>query len=132
MSAHVLASLQAPIVWHWRTGAVNLIITGTEIASGLPVTVLFSRARVMLPDTPPRDMEIRQRDDVGGGWQIIADGIEAPVRARAVQVHRAATQAFSSALEPVRVAAPTRLGWTLLLQLLRVPGVGTLLARLRS
>jgi len=49
-----------------------------------------------------------------------------------MQVHRDATRAFFGALPPPRVPRTTRLGWWLLLGLLRVPGAACLLARWRG
>jgi hypothetical protein len=54
------------------------------------------------------------------------------LNARAVQVHRDVAHIFYQALPPVPVSPATRLGWWLLLNLLRLPGLAPWLQRLRG
>jgi hypothetical protein len=65
-------------------------------------------------------------------WQLRGSQGIAHVAARAVQVHREPVQAFYQALPFQAPSRLVRLGWCLLLALLRIPGVASLLARLRS
>jgi hypothetical protein len=54
------------------------------------------------------------------------------LHAGSVQVHRDAAREFFGAVPPLRVPRATRLGWALLLTLLRMPGAVRLLAKLRG
>ena len=65
-------------------------------------------------------------------WRICAGQETADVGARAVQVHREPVRAFYQALPSQAPSRPARLGWMILLALLRIPGAAPLLARLRS
>jgi hypothetical protein len=54
------------------------------------------------------------------------------LQAGSVQLHREVAREFFRAVPPPRVPRSTRLGWALLLGLLRFPGAARLLAKLRS
>jgi hypothetical protein len=54
------------------------------------------------------------------------------LRARSVQLHRDAAADFYRAVPPPRVPLRVRLGWSLLLSALRLPGAVALLRRLRG
>jgi hypothetical protein len=65
-------------------------------------------------------------------FRIESPRLTLALQARQVQVHRDAAAQFYSAVPPVHVPMRLRLGWALLLTLLRVPGAVALVRKLRG
>jgi hypothetical protein len=116
-----------------ESGAVQWRITGSERATGTPLEVLLSGAAQLQLPGRLRDAELHWDDDsVPPGWQLRGAGFALPLAVRAVQVHRLPEAPYRRALPPIAVPLGMRAGWFLLLNFLRVPGMGRLLRRLRS
>jgi hypothetical protein len=111
-------------------GAVNLVLR-----SGL-TQLLFSGAdAVALPAIlhDARVIEVsEQAQDVPRRFRIESAELRLELRARNAQLHRVAAALFYGAVPPVRVPLRLRLGWALLLMVLRVPGAAALLGKLRG
>jgi len=110
-------------------GAVNLLLR----ARG--VEVLFNGAETSaLPDTL-HDVGVTQvapTMDADRCFRIDSAELRTQLRARGVQIHRDAAAAMFAALPTTTVPLRVRAGWTLLLCVLRVPGVGGLIVRRRG
>ena len=121
-----------------ETGAVNFVLRGRERAAGR-VEALFSAAAADgLAAWPAKLHEVRlvQRPAGPAGmgsqlFRIIARERQMDLTARSLQLHRDVAGAFFAAVPPPRVPLGRRLGWTLLLLALRIPGAAGLLHRLR-
>jgi len=81
-----------------------------------------------------RDLRVSELSTPDGArwFRIDGAGSQLTLQARSVQLHRDAAAAFYGAVPPPRVPLKMRLGWTLLLSVLRIPGAGALLGRLRG
>jgi len=119
------------------TGAVNLLLLGQT--GGDPVGALFAAADgAGLEGLPPVLHAVRLSESDGsaaGGprrFRIEARELQLDFSAHSLQLHRDAAREFFRAVPPPRVPLGRRIGWTLLLTLLRVPGVEALLVRLRG
>ena len=127
-------------------GAVNLVLRGYARApqgarAGL-TEVLFSDASAVALPATLRDARVIEL--AAGALAATASGvvprrvrIESPelqleLQARSVQLHRDAAAAFYGALPPLRVPLRLRLGWALLLWLLRIPGAAPVVRKLRG
>ena len=134
-------------------GAVNLVLRGYSSASGGPhaavTEVLFSDATALalppgLHDLRVSELRVSELPAPDGAQPAIGERIAArsfridsgqlqlSLQARSVQLHRDAAAAFYGAVPPPRVPLRLRLGWTLLLWVLAIPGAGTLLGKLRG
>ena len=133
MSERVVAAFGGEADCRRESGAVQWRIAGSERDTGTPLEVLLSgAARLQLPGRF-RDAELRRNDaSVLPGWELRGAGFALPLAVRAVQVHRHPQAPFRRALPPFAVPWRMRAGWFLLLNLLRVPGMGRVLRRLRS
>jgi hypothetical protein len=140
MSSRVLAEFDGPVECRYGIGAVAFVLSGAERGSGAgggaghPLQVLFSGASGAPLPGPLRDVEVLERVDERSHhfWQVGFGGRQFDIIARSVQVHRSAAQAFLRAVPPVRVPLTERLGWTMLLLVLRVPGVARVAGWLRA
>ncbi|MGH8144136.1 MAG: hypothetical protein ACREU2_16680 [Steroidobacteraceae bacterium] len=99
--------------------------------------VSFSDTRADVPRVPVVLQRVNVLELAVGAASRRAFRIDAAagsfeLQAGSVQVHREVARAFFGAVPPVRVPLATRLGWMLLLGLLRLPGAARLLAKLRS
>jgi len=133
MSERLVAAFEGDADCRRESGAVQWRIAGRERGTGTPLEVLLSgAAQLQLPGCL-RDAELH-RDDASTppGWALRGAGFALPLAVRAVQVHRHPDAPFRRALPPFAVPWRMRAGWFLLLNLLRVPGMGRLLGRLRS
>jgi len=138
VAAQPLIEFDGAVECRRETGAINFVLRGRERAAGR-VEALFSAAAADgLAELPAKLHEVRlfQRpaDTPGMALQlfrIIARERQMDLSARSLQLHRDVAGAFFDAVPPPRVPLQRRLGWTLLLLLLRIPGVAGLLDRLR-
>ncbi|MGH8231318.1 MAG: hypothetical protein ACRESY_05805, partial [Steroidobacteraceae bacterium] len=115
-------------------GAVNLVLAGDA------TELLFEGATAVSVPAQLRGARVLEIADLSGDgvhaarrrFRIEAAGVNIELQARAVQVHRDASAEFFRALPPPHVPLRVRLGWWLLLSLLRVPGAAALLRRIRG
>lgn len=133
MSERLAAAFRGAVHCRREAGAVQWCLAGFDRDSGAAQEVLLSGTAAL--QLPPQflDAEIyANAGAAGSGWELRSAGRTLPLAVRAVQVHRRADAAFAVALP--RVVAPwqVRVGWVLLLQLLRVPGMARLVQRLRG
>jgi len=140
-SPRLLIGFDGAVECRRPAGAVNLWLRGRERGAGslggTVADVLFADARAQPGELAPaalpgelRDVEVFALADAGQA-QIRAPGLRLDLQARSIQVHRDAARAFFAAVPPPRVPLPRRLGWNLLLLVLRLPRAERLLARLR-
>ncbi len=125
-----------------ESGAINLTLSGfmrcgDGARARVAAAALFGAAvSTSSPDPVPstlHEVHLLELDDKEGMrcFQIRARELQMTLRARSLQLHRDAHNAFFSAVPPPRVLWRRRLGWALLLWALRLPGAQGLLARLR-
>jgi hypothetical protein len=128
-----------------EAGAINLTLRGFERHGGpagfrSAAEALFASAATLAPEgmgaLPSRLREVRifELAEAPGARRFLirAQGLQLELACRSLQLHRDAGGAFFRALPPPRVPLNRRLGWTLLLLLLRLPGAERLLAQLRG
>jgi hypothetical protein len=132
-----LLAFEGPVECAPGSGAVTLTLRGRERGGG-DAAALFagasgSRALAGLPANL-HDVRLFERAAAAGTRQVQLQSreLQLDLLFRSLQVHRGAGRAFFTAVPPVRVSAVTRLGWTLLLSVLRIPGAAQLLAILRG
>lgn len=109
--------------------AAQLRISGTELGSALPLCLVF--AGCAATDLPQSLRELRIAG-AAGRWQLDAGQGRYVLEARALQVVRDVSVATARALPGVAPSWSGRVGWALLLNLLRIPGVAGALKRLRG
>jgi len=125
-----------------ESGSINLTLSGFErradrARSRIAAAVLFGAAATSSSQDPMpsrlHDVQLFELDGIAGMrcFQIRARELQLTLQSRTVQLHRDAHSAFFSAVPPPRVLWRRRLGWALLLWVLRLPGAEALLARLR-
>lgn len=127
-------------------GAVDLVLRGyargmEPARSGL-TEVLFSGAgTVALPPVlrDARVIELAAAPATGSAhdiarrrYRIESPELQLELPARSVQLHRDAAAAFFGAVPPVRVPLRLRVGWSLLLTVLRIPKAELLLRKIRG
>ena len=120
-------------------GAVNLVLRGyprtTQGGRGELTEVLFSEVGALELPGDLRDARVIELAAIAGApqrYRIESPEVQLELRARSVQLHRDAAAAFFGALPPPRVPLHLRLGWALLLTLLRIPGADVLVGKLRG
>ena len=140
-SLRELVAFDGPVQWQRVGGALNLELRGTTRAAtagqgGAPVEVLFSGASAAALPATLRDARVLARVSASGDAQLLfsieTTGTQIELHARAAQVHRQAARAFYAAIPPTPVPLRVRLGWSVLLAALRIPGAGRLLGKLRG
>jgi hypothetical protein len=116
-----------------QEGALQWRLTGLDRdGEGRLEVLLCGTASLQLPAQLPA-AELYVRDESSApAWELRSDATVVPLVARSVQVHRGAAAAFARALPPVLAPWRVRIGWVLLLNALRVPGMASLLQRLRG
>jgi hypothetical protein len=110
-------------------GAVNLLLR----ARG--VEVLFNGAETPVLAETLHDVCVTQvapTTDADRCFRIDSAELQTQLRARGVQIHRDAAAAMFAAVPPTTVPLRVRAGWTVLLSVLRFPGVGGLILRRRG
>jgi hypothetical protein len=133
VNTRLVAAFRGEVQCQRETGAVQWRLTGADRDGGGTLEVML--CGVAGPELPTRlaDAELYVR---GGpenpSWELRGGGAALVFSARAVQVHRDASSAFTRALPPILAPWTVRAGWVLLLDALRVPGVMRLLQKLRG
>jgi hypothetical protein len=128
MSARLAAAFRGSVRCQRGTGAVHWCLDGLDRGSGAALEVLLSGAAALHLPAQLMDAELYAYDQgASPAWELRSAGGVLPLPVRAVQVHRRADAAFAAALPPAAVPASVRAGWFLLLNLLRLPGMGRLL-----
>jgi hypothetical protein len=134
-----MIDFEGPVEGRYEGGeAVNLVLRGR--AGAMPAEVLFAAADAAAIDALPATLhEVRLVDlapDAPDGTarliRLEARETQLDIAARSLQLHRDAAREFFGAVPPPRLPFGRRLGWTALLWLLNLPGVGGLLVRLRG
>jgi hypothetical protein len=127
-----------------ESGAINLTLRGFERRGGAgavrsPAEALFAGAATTpdcLDALPARldAVHIFELAAAPGARRLLisAQKLQLELVCRSLQVHRDVGRVFFRAVPPPRVSLRRRLGWTLLLLVLRLPGAGRLLSRLRG
>ncbi len=119
------------------SGAITLTLSGRE-RGGAAVAALFAGASSPggLTALPGKLHEVRLFDaaEAVGARQVQLQSRELRLDLvfRSLQLHRDAAGPFFTAVPPVHIPAARRLGWALLLSVLRIPGVAQLMAALRG
>lgn len=149
-----LIALAGPVQCEQPAGAVNLVLRGqaavvpgaAPAASAGLTEVLFSDATEVTLPAALHDMRVIELLDATAAAGASADAdadrmrrsfrLQGPqllleLQARSVQMHRGAAKAFYGAVPAPRVPLRLRLGWSLLLSALRLPGAVALMRRLR-
>jgi hypothetical protein len=141
-----LIAFAGPVQCEVADGAVNLVLRGFARATAQPdgrlMQVLFSGASTL---ALPPDLRDARVIEIGGEPESAAAAGAAPRRfriespqlqlqlqARSAQLHRDAAAAFFGAVPPPRVPLRLRLGWSLLLTLLRIPAAAALMRKFRG
>jgi hypothetical protein len=132
-----LVEFEGPVECAPGTGAVNFTLRGRERGSRA-VTALFAGASALgeLTGLPRQLHDVRVFDGHGPGGarqvQLQSRELHLDLVSRSLQLHRDVAGPFFTAVPPVHVPLAARLGWTVLLSVLRIPGVARLLAALRG
>ncbi|MFI4866913.1 MAG: hypothetical protein ACHQDB_07380 [Steroidobacterales bacterium] len=139
-----LVAFTGPVQCEHCAGAVNLVLRGyagapsgphsglTEAlfsdasAAAVPGALRDARLIELLPAAAPVPGPALRR------FRIDSAQLQLELQARSVQLHRDAAAAFYRAVPPLRVPLRLRLGWSLLLAVLRIPGAGALLRKIRG
>ncbi len=133
MTERMVAAFRDGAQCRRETGAVQWCISGVDRECAMPLEVLLSGAANIELPAQLSGAELHVRDELAKPiWELRGNGTVYALPVRAVQVHRDAAAAFARVLP--RIAAPwsTRVGWWLLLNILRVPGAARLLHKLRT
>jgi len=145
-AARELAAFAGEVQCEQAAGAVNLVLRGRTLATDGPLAgrceILFSDASdpalpakvrdVRILELPPAPVAAPSGAPVRRRFRIEAAQLQRELQARSVQLHHDAAAPFYRAVPPPRVPLRLRLGWTLLLALLRIPGAGVVVRTLRG
>jgi hypothetical protein len=119
-------------------GAVDLVLRGYERAleparSGLAELLFSGAGSVALPPSL-RDARVFELAGAPAPrrYRIESPELQLELSARSAQLHRDVAAAFFAAVPPARVPLRLRLGWWLLLTLLRIPMAELLIRKLRG
>jgi hypothetical protein len=136
MSDQLLAAFDGPV-----TGSLSnrlLLLRGRERGNGRPLRVYLAGFDGPLPTNcvdaelyAPKD---REGDSAGKAraWRLLAGNLDLPLPARSIHIHRPAADRFFAAVPGAERTLKARVGWALLLNLLRLPGAARLLTFIRS
>jgi len=128
MSARLVAAFRGSVRCQRGAGAVQWCLDGLDRDNGAVLEVLLSGAAALRLPAQLMDAELYACDRGDSpAWELRSAGGVMPLPVRALQVHRRADAAFAAALPAAAVPASVRAGWFLLLNLLRLPGMGRLL-----
>ena len=133
---------EGPVECAPGSGAISLTFSGRE-RGGAAVAALFAGASSPggLGGLPGTLHEVRLSDGAAGTGasvvgarlvQLQSRELQLDLFSRSLQLHRDAAGPFFSAVPPVHIPAVRRLGWVLLLSVLRISGVAQLMAALRG
>lgn len=139
-SARELIAFEGPVQFEAASGAVNLVLRGTARMPHGPgaglTQVLFSGATAVALPAGLSDATVSEiagaAPDAPRQFRIDSPQLTLALQARQVQLHRDAAAVFYGAVPPVRVPLRLRLGWALLLTMMRLPGAATLLRKWRG
>jgi hypothetical protein len=138
VAAEPLIEFDGAVECRHETGAINFVLRGRERAAGRVEALFAAAAADGLAALPAKLHEVRllQRPAAAPGmasqlFRIIARERQMDLTARSLQLQRDAAGAFFAAVPPPPVPLGRRLGWTLLLLALRIPGVAGPLDRWR-
>ena len=133
MNERVVAAFRGDAQCRRGVGAIQWSLSGVDRDSGVPLEVLLCGVGALaLPSLLAAAELHERREGATTSWELRSEGRVIPTGARAVQVHRDATAAFASVLPRFDVPWRVRVGWLLLLNLLRLPGAPRLLQWLRA
>lgn len=136
-----LIAFAGPVQCECPAGAIGLVLRGqargVEPARAGLTEVLFSGTGAVslppqLPDARVIELDGNAPDIAPRRYRIESAQLQLELPARSVQLHRDAAAAFFGALPPVRVPLRLRVGWALLLTLLRLPKAQLLISRIRG
>jgi hypothetical protein len=150
--ARELVAFIGPVQCEHTAGAVNLVLRGYAGAPSDPhpgphpgphaglTEALFSDASAAAVPAALRDarvIELLPAAAPGPGpalrrFRIDSAQLQLELQARSVQLHRDVAAAFYGAVPPLPVPLRLRLGWSLLLAALRIPGAAALLRKIRG
>ena len=144
-SVRELIALAGTVQCEQPAGAVNLVLRGqagvvpgaTRDASAGLTEVLFSDATEVTPPAGLHDVRVFELLDASAPadvrqFRLLGPQLQLDWQARSVQLHRGAAKAFYGAVPPPRVPLRLRLGWSLLLAALRLPGAVAVIRKLRG
>jgi hypothetical protein len=147
-SKRELVVFAGPVQCEVPAGAVNLVLRGYARATQPPragsTEVLFSDvgdltlpgdlrdARVIDMSAVPASSPASESGLAPRRFRIESPEVQLGFQARSAQVHCDAAAAFFGAVPPPRVPLHLRLGWSLLLLALRVPGADAVVRRIRG
>jgi len=132
-----LVEFEGPVRCVPGSGAVTLMLGGRG-RGGEPTTALFAGAHSSsgLTGLPGKLHDVRLFDGPGASAarqvRLQSRELQLDLVCRSLQVHRQVGGPFFAAVPPVQVRAATRLGWAVLLSVLRIPGAARLLTALRG
>jgi len=129
MRGRLVAEFGGPVHCRRGSGAVGLVLSGQERVGATPLELLFTAPQPVELPTIISDMDVYALEP--GCWRLRAHGGSWTLAARDLAVHRDVGAAFFAAVPPPALPARTRLGWSLLLVLARIPGAVRLLQFLR-
>ncbi len=133
MNTRLVAAFRGSAQCRREAGAVQWRLSGLDRDSGDALEVLLSGAAALQLPAELAGAELHVRDELSAAaWELRSSGQSLPLAVRAVQVHRGAAALFEHALPRIAVPWKVRVGWVLLLNALRVPGMGRLLRKLRD
>jgi hypothetical protein len=133
VSTRLVAAFRGAAQCRRRAGPIHWVLAGVDREGGSALEVMVCGAPALALPAELPDAELHE--DAAGestSWVLRSEGRVIPTGARAVQVHRDAAAAFASVLPRFGVPWTVRLGWLMLLTLLRLPGAARLLGWLRS
>jgi hypothetical protein len=138
--ARELIAFEGPVQFEAASGAVNLVLRGTARVPRGPgaglTQVLFSGATAVALPASLHDATVIEiagaAPDAQRQFRIESPELTLALQARQVQLHRDAAAVFYGAVPPVRVPLRLRLGWALLLTMMRLPGAAALLRMWRG
>jgi hypothetical protein len=115
------------------SGAITLTLSGRE-RGGAAIAALFADASSPggLTGLPGKLHEVRLAGVGVRQVQLQSRERQLELVCRSLQLHRDAALPFFTAVPPVQIPVARRLGWALLLSVLRIPGVARLMAALRG
>jgi hypothetical protein len=119
-------------------GAVDLVLRGYERARpparSEVAELLFSGAGAVALPPELHDARVIEltRAPAPRRYRIESPQLQLELSARSAQLHRDVAAAFFAAVPPARVPLRQRLGWSLLLTLLRLPRAELLVRKLRG
>jgi hypothetical protein len=143
-STRELIAFAGPVQCEQAAGAVNLVLRGNARAPSGPhaglTEALFSDARAAAVPAALRDVRVIELPSAAATvpgpplrrFRIDSAQLQLELQARSVQLHRDAAAAFYGAVPPPRVPLRLRLGWSLLLAALRLPGAAALVRKIRG